>query len=202
MPVLALALYGLLFLSLVAQLAVRRRRATTSGFLLTGTRPGSAHWWAGICELAGFGCGIAAPVLDLTDSLPRIAPLAATVFYVVGIVLWVKGAIVARWAAVAMGDSWRVGVDETERTALVTAGPFRFVRNPIYLGLLLMFAGWALLVPNVAAWLAFGFMVVGLEILVRRVEEPYLHRVHEVPFDAYAARTGRFVPRVGRLHGA
>jgi protein-S-isoprenylcysteine O-methyltransferase Ste14 len=34
-------------------------------------------------------------------------------------------------AQLAMGDSWRIGVDESEKTELVTAGPFAVVRNPI-----------------------------------------------------------------------
>jgi protein-S-isoprenylcysteine O-methyltransferase Ste14 len=39
----------------------------------------------------------------------------------------------------------------------------------------------------------------GLEIQVRLVEEPYLIRVHGDAYRTYAARTGRFVPGVGRL---
>ena len=32
----------------------------------------------------------------------------------------------------------------------------------------------------------------------RLVEEPYLHRVHGTAYDRYAARTGRFLPWIGR----
>jgi protein-S-isoprenylcysteine O-methyltransferase Ste14 len=98
-----------------------------------------------------------------------------------------------------MGDSWRVGVDERERTALVASGPFRLVRNPIYTSMLLGMGGVALLTPNLVAALAVTTLVVALELQVRRVEEPHLLRVHAAAYRAYAARTGRFLPGIGRL---
>ena len=57
----------------------------------------------------------------------------------------------------------------------------------------------ALMVPNVIALLGVVLLTVALELQVRVVEEPYLLRVHEQAYAAYAARTGRFVPGVGRL---
>lgn len=36
------------------------------------------------------------------------------------------------YAQIAMGNSWRIGVDPTERTTLVTNGPFALVRNPTF----------------------------------------------------------------------
>ena len=42
-------------------------------------------------------------------------------------------------------------------------------------------------------------LLVGIELQVRRIEEPYLARVHGTAYADYAARTGRFLPRLGRL---
>jgi protein-S-isoprenylcysteine O-methyltransferase Ste14 len=96
-----------------------------------------------------------------------------------------------------MGDSWRIGVDPDARTALVVGGPFERVRNPIYTAMLLATAGLLLLVPNLASVLALAALVVGLEIHVRLVEEPYLLRTHGERYRSYAERTGRFIPGVG-----
>ena len=41
--------------------------------------------------------------------------------------------------------------------------------------------------------------IAGLEIQTRAVEEPYLRELHGKAYARYAARTGRFVPGVGRL---
>jgi protein-S-isoprenylcysteine O-methyltransferase Ste14 len=51
------------------------------------------------------------------------------------------------WLALAMGESWRVGVNETEHTELVTTGPFGLVRNPIFTAVLTTGAGIALVLP-------------------------------------------------------
>jgi protein-S-isoprenylcysteine O-methyltransferase Ste14 len=42
--------------------------------------------------------------------------------------------------------------------------------------------------------------VVAIEMQVRVVEEPYLRRTHGDAYTAYAARGGRFLPGIGRLH--
>jgi protein-S-isoprenylcysteine O-methyltransferase Ste14 len=103
------------------------------------------------------------------------------------------------WSQSSMGDSLRIGVDPSERTALVTTGPFRWVRNPIYSAMLVYLAGVVLLVPNVASLVGFGIVALGLELHVRLVEEPHLVATHGSSYAGYAARVGRFVPGVGKL---
>lgn len=116
-----------------------------------------------------------------------------------GAVAMAGGSVLAVVAQVHMGASWRIGVDEAERTELVTHGLFRWVRNPIFTGMLVAVTGQALLVPNALALGAGASALVGLELQVRRVEEPYLVATHGEPYRTWAARTGRFLPGVGRL---
>jgi hypothetical protein len=52
-----------------------------------------------------------------------------------------------------MGTSLQIGVDPTERTQLVTTGPFALVRNPIFAAMLPTALGLTLLVPS---WIAIG----------------------------------------------
>ncbi len=66
-----------------------------------------------------------------------------------------------------MGDAWRIGVDPEERTELVTDGPFRLVRNPIYSAMIPTVLGLVLLVPNVLAISALVALLVGLELQVQ-----------------------------------
>jgi len=98
-----------------------------------------------------------------------------------------------------MGRSWRADVDPDARSPLVTTGPFRLVRNPVFAGSAVSVVGLALVVPNVVSLLMVAAFLAGLEIQVRLVEEPYLLRVHGDVYRDYAARTGRFMPGVGRL---
>jgi protein-S-isoprenylcysteine O-methyltransferase Ste14 len=103
------------------------------------------------------------------------------------------------WSQAAMGNSLRIGLDPAERTALVTTGPFRWVRNPIYSAMVIYLAGTALLVPNPASVAALAVLCIAEEFQVRHVEEPYLKAVHGVTYTGYGKRVGRFVPGVGRL---
>jgi protein-S-isoprenylcysteine O-methyltransferase Ste14 len=119
--------------------------------------------------------------------------------HVAGLVLSVGGIAATLGAQLAMGDSWRVGVDPGERTELVTSGPFALVRNPIYGAMLPTTLGLVMLVPNWVAFAGLAALVLALEVQVRVVEEPYLLRAHGDAYARYAARVGRFVPGVGRL---
>ena len=114
-----------------------------------------------------------------------------------GLGLYAAGTILTVAAQFAMGREWRVGVDANERTELVAHGLFGLVRNPIYSGMLLACAGLTLLCFTWTGCIAYGLLVLALELQVRLVEEPYLLRVHGLRYRHYAARVGRFVPRMG-----
>jgi protein-S-isoprenylcysteine O-methyltransferase Ste14 len=149
-------------------------------------------------ELA-IGVVVAGAILDLSNALDPISAFDESLVQGIGIGLAAAGLAATLGAQWAMGDSWRVGVDPGERTELVTDGPFSFVRNPIYAGVIPFFAGIMLLVPNLVAIGGFALLVLGLELQTRLVEEPYLRRVHGSAYAEYAARVGRFLPGVGRL---
>jgi protein-S-isoprenylcysteine O-methyltransferase Ste14 len=141
---------------------------------------------------------VAAPVADLAG-FPAFVALDHPFVASVGVALVASGIAATMAAQSVMGDSWRGDVDPTARTALVTSGPFRFVRNPILTATMTVGIGLALLIPNVLSGAMLIAFLVAQQIQVRLVEEPYLFRVHGDAYREYAARTGRFVPWVGRL---
>jgi protein-S-isoprenylcysteine O-methyltransferase Ste14 len=196
-----LALFALyLALAFGARTFLQLRRTGSSGFKGISGHPGSAEWVEGVLFVFAFGLGLAAPVLDLLGVIETIAFLGGLPFRILGFAMFGLGLAGTLIAQLAMGDSWRIGVDESERTDLVTAGPFAVVRNPIFAAMIPTSLGLALLVPNVAALLAaFLVLVTALELQVRLVEEPYLMRTHGEHYLLYASRVGRFVPGVGKL---
>ena len=120
------------------------------------------------------------------------APLAFA-----GFGLLLAGLAVVALAQRQMGASLRVGLPD-EPTALVRAGLFRWVRNPIFLGMLLGIAGVVLVVPSLwsaALWLA-AAAAIGIQT---RLEEEHLRTRHGEAYLSYASRVGRFFPGVGRL---
>ncbi len=114
--------------------------------------------------------------------------------------LWIALATAGTFVAqLVMARSWRIGVDPSERTELVTRGLFAVVRNPIFSFMILASAGMALACPTPLSLVAPLLLLVALELQVRIVEEPYLARTHGEDYLRYARRVGRFVPWVGRL---
>jgi protein-S-isoprenylcysteine O-methyltransferase Ste14 len=96
-----------------------------------------------------------------------------------------------------MGASLRVGI-APEPTALVREGLFRWVRNPIFLGMLLGLAGVVLVAP--ASWsVAAALAGAGAIAVQTRLEEEHLRARHGEAYRTYASRVGRFFPGVGRL---
>ena len=76
---------------------------------------------------------------------------------------------------------------------LVTSGVFSRTRNPMYLGMLLMLAGWAVWLGNAAAWLGLPLFVVVLTALQIRPEERVMRQRFGAAFERYAARVRRWV---------
>ena len=199
----ALVLYAIyLALAFGLRVLIQLRRTGSTGFHGLGGRPGSAEWVAGVGFTVALLVGAAAPVLALLDLVGPFAALDVTALHAVGIALAVAGIAATFYAQVAMGESWRIGVDPGERTQLVTAGPFALVRNPIFAAMLPTALGLTLMVPSWVAIAGLIGLVLALELQVRVVEEPYLLSVHGEEYASYSARVGRFVPGLGRIPGA
>ena len=198
----ALGLYVVyLALAFGLRTVVHRRTTGSSGFKGISGSPGSAEWTGGVLFVVALALGVLAPVLDIAGVLDPIDALDGQFGRSASVGLFWGGLLSTLAAQFAMGKSWRIGVDENDRTELVTDGPFTVMRNPIFTAMFVTGGALALLVPNVVALIGFVALVVAIEIQVRLVEEPYLLRHHDPAYARYAAKVGRFVPFVGRLKG-
>lgn len=112
---------------------------------------------------------------------------------------WVGGAIIAFSFALVIpcfAQFRRAGTTvptETPSTALVSHGPYRYSRNPIYVALSLLYAGIAVTADNV--WML-GILVPVLAIMtfgVIKREEAYLERTFGDEYRAYRARVRRWL---------
>lgn len=202
MAELALGAYALyMALAFGLRTVIQIRRTGSSGFKGVSGRVGSAEWFAGVLFVVALVVGVLAPVLALTGTVQPLAALDTTGIHAVGIGLFVAGMFATLASQMAMGESWRIGVDEAETTELVTTGPFAVVRNPIFSAMLPTSLGLVLMVPSVVAIAGLVALFVALELQVRVVEEPYLLQKHGQRYRVYAGRAGRFVPGLGRLRG-
>ena len=179
---------------------IRRARAGMPSPMRRADARGSAAWWARTVAVIGLGLAIPAPIAAIAG-LPASEPFDRPEVRLAGVVLVVLGIGLTLIAQESMGASWRADVDPDARTPLVTTGPFAIIRNPILAAGMVVQLGLALLVPNVASLLMLVAFQIAARLQVRHVEEPYLRRVHGDAYRAYAARTGRFLPGIGRLRG-
>lgn len=178
---------------------IHRSRTGRTGMNGFSGRAFLPEWWAGTLFAVAIVLGLLTPILALTGIVEPVPALVAAPAQIGGAALVLLGGAGTLFSQSVMGESWRVGVDEREITALVTTGPFRVARNPIFTAMVTASIGWALLVPSWPALLALAALVVAVQLQVRVVEEPYLIRTHGSRYLAYASRTGRFVPSLGRL---
>ena len=82
---------------------------------------------------------------------------------------------------------------EQPTETLVTSGPFKRTRNPIYVGFLVIGAGIAVGVNSLAMLIAVFIGVVALTVLVIRREEAYLEREFGEVYTEYMRRTRRWL---------
>jgi protein-S-isoprenylcysteine O-methyltransferase Ste14 len=94
--------------------------------------------------------------------------------------------------------SWAAGTIRKAQV-LTTDGPYRVVRNPLYIGSFLLMFGFALLMRDwVAMWVFLG-PILALYLNKVRQEELYLSRYFPDSWPAYAEQTPRFIPKLTRL---
>lgn len=127
--------------------------------------------------------------------LVRIPALDARWADHLGFAVGLLGLFLCFVAQRTLGSAWRVGIDELQRTPLVQAGIFAYVRNPTYLGLFLMNAGLWLIWPtaSIGAFALVFFVVMEIQV---RCEEEHLEATHGDAFRAYRARTRRYLPGI------
>jgi protein-S-isoprenylcysteine O-methyltransferase Ste14 len=103
------------------------------------------------------------------------------------------GVLLGGWFRKTMGDADAPVRTDRPVPRLTTEGPFRYTRNPAYLGLAMIYAGIAILRNALSAilFLPLVVWVIGREVIGR--EERYLERTFGQEYLAYKARVRRWV---------
>jgi protein-S-isoprenylcysteine O-methyltransferase Ste14 len=113
---------------------------------------------------------------------------------IVGAVIFAAGIGLAIWARVHLGGNWGMPMSQKVEPELVTSGPYRFVRHPIYTGLLVAVLGTALVTSLVG--LAIVAILGGYFWYSATVEERNLIGTFPKDYPAYMARTKMLIPFV------
>jgi protein-S-isoprenylcysteine O-methyltransferase Ste14 len=113
---------------------------------------------------------------------------------VIGVVVFASGIALAIWARVHLGRNWGMPATQKADPELVTSGPYRFVRHPIYSGILIGVLGTALATNLI------GLIIVGVLgayfYYSASVEEKNLTAAFPTAYPAYRTSTKMLIPFV------
>jgi protein-S-isoprenylcysteine O-methyltransferase Ste14 len=112
----------------------------------------------------------------------------------IGAIVFASGIAVAIWARIHLGRNWGMPMTQRAEPELVTSGPYRFVRHPIYTGLLAGLLGTAL-ATNVVGLIIVAVLG-GYFYYSASVEEQNLIATFPAAYPAYRSATKMLIPFV------
>ena len=111
-----------------------------------------------------------------------------------GCLVTLSGAVLVLRSRAELGSAWSLLPKAHTDTGLITTGPYRHVRHPIYLGLTVLAIGNALAFGSWAALLVVSCGIVPTFVWRARREEIYLSRTFGEGFAVYRQRTRMIIP--------
>ena len=125
---------------------------------------------------------------------------AWTAHWVLGLMLVVIGWSILLWCTFEFVQRGRgTPSPQSAPTQLVTSGLFRFVRTPMYVGVVTAIAGIALAKRSLGAAIYCTAVALAFHLRVVLYEEPRLRREFGASFDEYRRKVPRWLPRLSRL---
>jgi len=111
-----------------------------------------------------------------------------------GVVLFLSGIALRIWSRLSLGRYYTFDISVTPEHQVTTAGPYRFVRHPLYLGTFLTAAGLPLMTQGWAALWLFTIPTAAIYGLRLMREDAYLMTAMGETYRDYARRTARLIP--------
>lgn len=101
--------------------------------------------------------------------------------------------LIVDWVAQShMRESWRIGIDEENKTELITTGFFSLSRNPIFLGIMIANVGLFLVLPNAFTLLIISLSTISVNTQIR-LEEEFLSKEFGAEYIAYKKKVNRWI---------
>ncbi len=114
---------------------------------------------------------------------------------ILGVVITAAGISFAIWARVYLGGNWSGAVTVKVGHELVRSGPYRWVRHPIYTGLILAMVGTGIERRQVRGVVAVVLAYIGFKIK-SKIEERTMIATFGPAYEEYRRATGAIVPRL------
>ena len=114
--------------------------------------------------------------------------------YWLGAPVCVAGLAMAIWARWTLADNWSGSIQFKQDHQLIRKGPYRFVRHPIYTGILIMCVAPAVQFGRLHCWL--GFLIIGVGLWIKLKQEEVVMMEHFPEYAAYKKEVKALVPFV------
>jgi protein-S-isoprenylcysteine O-methyltransferase Ste14 len=190
------ALLAYVIVVVVLRSVLHRRRTGASPIVLPDD-DGSAYGYVGrVLVLLVVGIPLDVAIFEVSrETYQLLAPITWLERDAVRWASLVLLGLALPWIVVAqaqMGASFRIGIDQANRTDLVVTGLYRFSRNPIYLGMYVSLVALFCALPNALTLLLVGmaFVLIGVQV---RLEEEHLSKLHGDAFARYRRRVRRWL---------
>ena len=192
-----LLLFAILYISSVTvgrTLTVRRKIKKSP---ITYGKTDSAHDFLGRTVKILYFLTVAGVVIYLTSEnlyqgLLPIKIFEITALKIIGLILAYASMVWTIIAQVQMGASWRLGIDENQKTELIQKGLFKFSRHTIYLGVMTTSLSLFLVLPNVLNLIIF-LMTSVMGVVQARTEEEHFIKTHGEQYSNYSRNTPRWL---------
>jgi protein-S-isoprenylcysteine O-methyltransferase Ste14 len=186
-------------LALVYWTRMAGTRARSGVLLQTASRPGTVqHVTHSLFRTLRIAIWlvtvIRVPWPEIDQHLGLFPALIHPVLIFAGLVLLLLGFMITSYVHHYMGPDWRSGVDEEAETELVTSGPFSWVRNPMFLGVVLAQLGFFFALPSIFSLVCFIIGMVAV-LAQARFEERELARRFGLAYRLYIEHVPAWLPR-------
>lgn len=152
----------------------------------------ASHFAHGVLAAAGFLLMFANIRVGWLHA--RVLP-GALWLQALGIAITLAGFAFAIWARIHLGSNWSSAVSSKVKHELIRSGPYRWVRHPIYSGLLFALFGTALVRGELCGLLALVLVYTAWKIK-SHLEERMMISTFGSEYTAYANSTGAIFPRL------
>ena len=185
--VILVLLYSIYFGKMVLQ---KRRRIQTNQ-IAKGNKPKRLFWTEWIMRIATYFI-VCAEIISIVQNSTWVPGYLRGLGFMITLI----GVMVFAVSVYTMKDSWRAGIPGNDKTEFITTGIYRFSRNPAflgfdltYIGILVMFFNWLLLICT-------GFAMIMLHFQILQ-EEIFLEKSFGKEYMAYKGYVNRYFGKRG-----
>lgn len=177
----------------IGKMLAQRKKGIQTDHIAKGEKKKALMTTEALMKIATYSI-VAAEVFSIVLYAGSLTPAVR----VTGIFIGFAGVIVFGIAVYTMRDSWRAGIPEKDKTAMVTEGIYSISRNPAFVGFYLTYIGVLLAFFN---WILLAFTMFSIVLLHLQVikEEEYLPTVFGDDYIRYKNRVGRYIGRKGNF---